>query len=187
MASTWGFSAEMTKHNKSSETRNGSIDKVSPKRGRGRPPRVSASSIKGHADNYRGILHNVWDRLWPRLSEAQTTDEVAAAFENATPGGSEFTPHAALILSVLKDSKFPKRQEARINFLADSTAGLGLVTPRRSRDICAQERAREKRTHHILRYEYYVECSCGYKGHSEDHACPKCGARIRPSVLDGYL
>lgn len=177
----------MTKQNKGSETSNNPVDRFSPKRGRGRPPKVSASAIAGHAYNNRGILQNIWNQLWPALSDAQTDHEVVKAFQDAAPGESNFTPYAQLILTVLKDSKFPKRQEAQINFLADSTAGLGLVTPRRSRDICAQERAREKRTHHILRYEYYVECSCGFEGHSEDHACPKCGARIRPSVLDGYL
>src|SRR5437867_6072956 len=66
----------------------------------------------------------------------------------------------------------------QINFLADSLAGTGIVSPRRSRDICAAERAKEKRTHRIIRFEFYVECSCGYKGPSENHACRKCGATI---------
>ncbi len=52
----------------------------------------------------------------------------------------------------------PLRREAQINFLADSLAGRGLVSPRRSRDICAQERATEKRRHRIIRQEFYVEC-----------------------------
>lgn len=176
----------MAKHNKASESANNPLDMALPKRSRGRPPKVSASSIKGRADNYRGILQNVWNRLWPALSEAQTADDVVTAFQNATPGGNEFVPHAKLIFSVLKDPMFPKRHKARMNFLADSTAGLGLVTPRRSRDICSQERAKAKRAHHIIRYEYYVECSCGYAGNSLDHGCPKCGARIVPSVLDIY-
>jgi len=36
-------------------------------------------------------------------------------------------------------------------------AGLGRIAPRRSRDICADERTKAKRAH---------------------HACPKCRARI---------
>ena len=87
-------------------------------------------------------------------------------------------PLANLIFRVLREPKFPKRREAQINFLADSLAGLGYLAPRSSRDICQKERTKEKRTHHILRYEYYVECSCGFKGRSRDHACPKCGAKI---------
>jgi len=120
----------------------------------------------------------VWDSLWPSLSKAQTVDDVTVALQNARPYDREFAPWASMILTLLNDSSFPKRQWARINFLADSLAGLGVVSPRRSRDICAEERVKSKRAHHILRYEFYVECSCGYKGHSENHACRKCGAGI---------
>ena len=62
--------------------------------------------------------------------------------------------------------------------LSDSLAGLGWISPRRSRDICERERAKGKRAHHIIRYEFYVECSCGYKGRSRKYACPNCGAEI---------
>lgn len=71
-----------------------------------------------------------------------------------------------------------KRREAQINFVADSLAGLGWITPRRSRDICDQERAIKKRADKIIRYEFYIECYCGYKGRSHDPGCPKCGAKI---------
>ncbi len=148
---------------------------VPPKRGRGRPQKVRPSEITGRADNYRGILQNVWESLWPPLSEAKTGDDVIAALQNARPYDREFVPWASLILTVLKDLNLPKRQRSRVNFLADSLAGLGIVTPRRSRDICAQERAKARHAHHIIRYEFYLECSCGYTGHSQDHACPTCG------------
>jgi hypothetical protein len=72
----------------------------------------------------------------------------------------------------------PEWGEPQINFLAYSLAGRGAVAPRSSRDICDRERARAKRAHHIVRYEFYVECSCGYKGRSQDHGCPECGAGI---------
>lgn len=168
----------MTKHKKAAEMPKNALDRFSTKRRRGRPPKVSASAIKGRADNYRGFLRNVWDRLSPRLLEAQTEEDVSRACEDAIPNAREFTPRAQLIFSLVKDPKFPKRPQARINFLADSLASLGLVSPRRSRDICAEERARAKRAHHIVRYEFYIECSCGYTGHSHDHACPNCGAAI---------
>src|SRR5439155_18346422 len=113
------------------------------------------------------------------LLAVKTESDVIGAFQDVRPDDNEFTPHAALIFRILKDSKFPKRQQARINFLADSLAGSGQVSPRRSRDICTQERARAKRANHIIRCEVYVECSCGYKGRSENHACRKCGASIR--------
>ena len=85
---------------------------------------------------------------------------------------------ADLVLKIIKERRFPTRERTRIEFLADSFAGHGVVTPRRSRDICAEQRARERKAHRILRFEFYVECSCGYKGPSRNHACKKCGAAI---------
>jgi hypothetical protein len=49
------------------------------------------------------------------------------------------------------------------------------VTPRRSREICAEERAKIR--HVIVRREYYIECSCGYEGPARDGACRNCGTR----------
>lgn len=103
--------------------------------------------------------------------------------EEGQPYDREFIPLAPLVLKVLKDKDFPKRRTPQINFFSDSSAGLDLVTPRRSRDICREEREKTKRAHHIIRYEFHVECSCGYMGHSRDHACPQCGAGI-PLEMD---
>lgn len=156
------------------------LDTFSDKRGRGRPSRVRPSEIRGRADNYRFIFGQVWDRLSPRLLQATTDQEVIDSFlEGADPYAQEFVPSLAnLILRVLRDPKFPKRPEAQINFWADSLAALGYVAPRSSRDICQKERKKEERAHRILRFEYYVECSCGFKGRSQNHACRKCGAEI---------
>ena len=149
------------------------------KRGRGRPPKIPASEVSGRADHFRDILQLVWDQVWPPLSKAETKDDVVTALQSAAPyERGEFTASASLILTVLKDKIFPKRRRTRINFLADSLAARGVVTPRRSRDICAKERAKAQRTTHIIRYEFYVECSCGYQGTSRNHACLKCGALI---------
>jgi hypothetical protein len=142
---------------------------------------VVASSVIGRAANYRDQLPRIWNELEGPLLAAQTPEDVAKAFETALPGNNEFPPRASLILEVIKDPRFPKRQKSRIKFLAESIAGVGVVTPRRSRDICSEDRAASKeaiKAHHILRYEYYVECSCGYKGPAQDHACRKCGAKI---------
>lgn len=177
----------MAKPRSAQETPKNPLDTVSQKGRRGPKPKVVPSAVRGRADNYRGILKNVWERLWPRLSQVQSVDDVVVAFRDGYPGEHEFMPYrAALILEVLKERTFPKRQKARINFLADSLAGLGLVSPRRSRDICAEDRARAKRAHQILRAELYVECSCGYKGHSLDHGCPECGTEIPPLLVPGW-
>ena len=108
------------------------------------------------------------------------------AFREAYPGEYEFMPYRApLILKVLKEATFPKLPRAQVNFMADSIAALGLVSARRSRDICAEDRAREKRAHHILRAELYIECSWRLKGHSWD----QCGriSSVAPQFLNGWF
>jgi len=85
-------------------------------------------------------------------------------------------PIVSLILKVLRDPDFPKRdREARINFLADSLAARGAVTPRTSRDICARERAKDRarQRHRIMRREFYIECSCGCQGPTYKGRCPR--------------
>jgi hypothetical protein len=156
------------------------LDTASAKRGRGRPRRVRPSEIQGRGDHYRLIFDQVWESLWPLLSKAQREEDVIKAVEEgARPYAQQFVPSLSnLLLKVLREKKFPKRREAQINFLADSLAGVGWITQRYSRDICQKERAKQKRAHYIIRYEVYVECSCGYKGLSRNHACPKCEVEI---------
>jgi len=156
------------------------LDRFSQKRRRGRPPTVRFTEIVGRADNNRWILEQQWERLWLLLSRVKSEGDVTKAFEEgAGPYAMQYVPaFSALIFGVLREKTFPRRRKSQVNFLADSLAGLGIVTARRSRDICAEERSRAQRQHRILRYEYYVECSCGYKGPSQDHACRKCGAKI---------
>jgi hypothetical protein len=173
-----GVSAHMEKPNSSPGFANFSLDKDSGKKRRGPKPKVVPSWLRGRADNWRSVLPQVWPKLWPALEKANTEAEVLAALDFARPYQDYFVSHPALILSILKDSKFPTSDRGRINFLADSAAGFGVVTPRRSRDICAAERAAARKKGQILRYEYYIECSCGYKGHSTGHGCPDCEAAI---------
>jgi hypothetical protein len=156
------------------------LDGYQEKRGRGRPPKVVPSQTRGRGDNYRGIFSRIWDKLWPPLSQAQSEQDVINAFEQfAQPHTREFMPAlASVVLKVLRERHFPKRRKAQANFMADSLAAYGWVSPRRSRDICRRERTREKRAHHIIRYDFKIECSCGFKGFSRDHACPKCGAEV---------
>ncbi len=157
------------------------LDTVSEKPRRGRPIRIKATWVRGTADNYRTILNQIWDQVSPRLLKAKTREDVIGSYESADIGAYtlEFVQLAELILRVLKEPKFPKQsRKAQINFLADSIAAHGVVTPRSSRDICEKERKRIKRMHHIIRYEFWIECSCGYKGRSSNHACPECEAEI---------
>jgi hypothetical protein len=151
---------------------------------RGRPTDLRYSEIYGRAQNLQFILNQVWDRLWPLLSQADTEQEVAHAFQNGSnPYEQQFLSYAALVLAAKQEAMFPKRPKSQQRFLADSLAALGQASPRRSRDICMRERMKAKATHHVVRYEYYVECSCGYEGPAKDRACRKCGATIPPSLF----
>ena len=148
------------------------LDTFSEKRGRGRRG-VRPSEITGRANNYRMVFGYVWDRLRIPLMAAKDEIEVIKAFEeNAQPYTREFMPMlAGLVLKVIRERKFPKRREAQINFLADSLAGYGSISARRSRDICEKER--KKKVHQIIREEFYIVCSCGYKGPALRGVCPK--------------
>jgi hypothetical protein len=139
------------------------------------------------------MLGEIWAKLRDPLltTRAGTEEDVTKAFEtDAQPYAQNFVPGlASYILEVIHERKFPTRPKAQIHFLADSLAGRPNVGPRRSRDICAEERAKEsaRSPHKILRKEFYVECSCGYKGPALNNACRKCGAEISflPEVLSG--
>jgi hypothetical protein len=173
--------AKRQKPNKRAKKSKFPLDTISEKRRRGRHPKVIASWVRGRAENNRLIFDRIWDHVGPRLLRAETREEVLGSFDGAEVGryAVEFVTLADLILQVVRGPDFPKRsRKAQVNFLADSIAGDLSVTPRTARDICARERARIKRAHHIIRYEFWVECSCGYKGRSQNHACPKCEATI---------
>jgi len=157
------------------------LDRGVGERGPGRPG-VSFSEIRGRADNYRFIFGQIWERLQDPLLNAKTEQEAIQAFEQyGSPYAQQFVPAlASLILKVIQEPKFPKRPEPQAHFLADSLAGRGWISPSRSRDICGSERAKDrlKSPYRILRREFYIECSCGYKGPARDDACRKCGAEI---------
>jgi hypothetical protein len=165
------------------------LDAFREKRGRGRPIHARHSEVIGRAENYRMIFQQVWPVLRGPLISGNEAAEVVEAFEkHAQAYAREFVPRLAEdILKVIHEVKFPKRPQAQINFLADSLAGRPNVEARTSRDICGKERAKDraKSPHQIIRKEYYVECSCGYKGPALNDACRKCGARISylPEVL----
>jgi hypothetical protein len=147
----------------------------SKKRGRGRPVNIEPSVVVGSANTYRAWFEQLWSKLGPRLLAAHSPEDIARAIrENAPDVSVSLAPHSELLLKIVRDPKFPTvRSASQIHFLADSLGGQGLVKPRRSREICAEERSKVR--HVIVRQEYYIECSCGYKGPALDGACRECG------------
>lgn len=193
----------MPKRKKTAKSPQIPLDVAFGKRKRGRPG-VGVSEVVGRADNYRSMFWSsrldkkkkMYVRDKPHewaaaLIAAKTTGDAIRAVESAPLHiQNEFKSLAPLILQVLQEQDFPKRQGNQFDFLADSLAARGEVSPRRSRDICQKERLTAKRAHYIIRYEFKIECSCGFKGFSKDHGCTRCGAQIAfgmDSIFDGGL
>jgi hypothetical protein len=134
-----------------------------------------------------GNFVRTWDTLAPRLSDAHSVTDVAKAFEEgANPYvGPVVSPRLyPLVITIIQDPKYPRRPRARqARFLAESLSGWGDISPRTARDICLRARKRHV-PHRILRYEFHIECSCGFNGVSRDHACPTCGAKITFETMD---
>lgn len=145
------------------------------KKPRGRPVKIDPGIVIGSADIFRAWFHQFWPKLGPHILSANSPEEIVSAINEHTPSISAgLTQHADLIFKIVHDRRFPRaRATSQMHFLADSLGGQGFVTPRRSREICAAERSKVR--HVIIRREYYVECSCGYKGPALDGACRDCG------------
>ncbi len=182
---------EMQKYKNSGKKAEVPLDTFSTKRERGRPRKCRYPEIIGRADNYGMIFTEIWLRLSGPLLASRNEDEVREIFEaHGQPYAQEFVPRLAQdILKVIGDRKFPRRAKAQIKFLANSLAGRPNVEHRTSRDICAQELAKDKARspYRILRKEFYVECSCGFKGPALNDACRKCRAQIStlPELFPG--
>ncbi len=146
------------------------------KTGPGRRPKVRPSEVYGRALGYRTIFDQVWNKLGKRLLKTTSEAKVVEAFEAKAPQhAQEFVPASVgLIFEVVHHPKFPKRRKPQINYLADSLAALGKVRPKRSREIVAQELARERARlkHRVLRREFFIECTCGYQGPAYKGKCP---------------
>jgi hypothetical protein len=159
----------------------------SKKRHRGRPQEIPRNWVTGRAYDLHIQLEQVWSKLGGPLLAANTEQEVRAAFEEfAKPYTDNYvSERIADIFTLIKAQKFPKKQEAQINFLADSLGGRPNLSLRSSRDICEKERAKQRRKtkHRIIRNEFYIECTCGYEGPAVDNACRKCGAEIPVSIF----
>jgi hypothetical protein len=161
---------------------------------------MPASEIYGRAKNYRNLF---WEKRLDKKTKEMVRDHpcqwaeqmLAAKNEEELRGVLDTAPNYAqglfggflsLILSILTERTFPKTKQTQLDYLADSLAGMGQVSPRSSRDICGRERAKEraKSSHRIIRKEFYIECTCGYKGPALDNACRKCKAEILLSADD---
>lgn len=130
-------------------------------------------AVEGESRKRKRLHQGCWDWIdWRALRRAGTEEEAHAAFAIVPEFWQrKLLPYWGLMIEVLNDPKFPKLiRKSQIRFIADSLAGAGQVSPRRSRDICAK--TRNIPPHRILREEFYIECSCGYRGPALNGVCP---------------
>jgi hypothetical protein len=156
-----------------------------PEKKRGPKPNIRPSEVVNRAYDLRLTFNIAGKQLdWSKVLAAQSQEEIVATFAQMDESyRRKFLYNPELFLMCLKDSKFPKQdRKAQEEFIADSLAGDGRISIRRSRDICGEDRTKRKRQGKILRREFYVVCSCGYTGPALHNACPDCGAIV--SYLD---
>jgi len=151
----------------------------------GRRAKIRPSEVVNRAYDLKLTFEIAEKQLdWTKLLAAQSVQDVIAAFGTMDEVyRRKFLYKPELILQCLKDRKFPKlNRKAQEEFIADSLAGDGRISIRRSRDICGEGRAKERQQGKILRREFYIVCSCCYEGPALRDACPDCGAIV--SYLD---
>lgn len=154
----------------------------------GRPPIVDHISVFERARELELTLEGRGGPIdWDGLLQAKTEEEVGKIFRAWDPNLRQFyiEPLHELILQAVGDESFPKRdRKAQIRFIAESIAGpsfpdenrkLGRMSFYTSRDICSK--IRNNPPYRIIRREFNIECTCGYKGPARDDACPECGTR----------
>jgi hypothetical protein len=87
-------------------------------------------------DGYIVRRYQIWPGVGERLLKARTERDALLGFEG-TSCKQEFEPLASLILQVLREPDFPRRDpEAQANFLAESLAARhthATLTPRHLR------------------------------------------------------
>ncbi len=148
--------------------------------------------IVGHGANYETAFLHAGDRFWEQVQALTNIERAELGRRKLVLGRHTLESvnwRASLpiqlsdrfvcaFVGAVRDRHFPKQRKAQARFLGDSLGADGELSARRSLDICGEQRAIQKRTPHIIRYEFYIECSCQFKGHSLGHACPRCGAKI---------
>jgi hypothetical protein len=154
-----------------------STHKSSKKRGPGRERRANPHLVLGLANVLRTQFSQAWPILGNQLLDAKSPEEVMSVLkkDGGQIGGLKGLGFSTRVFEIIhRDRKFPcARLKSQIHFLADSLGAEGVVTFRRSREICAIER--KKVRHRIVRREFYIECTCTYRGPALNGGCPDCG------------
>jgi hypothetical protein len=157
---------------------------------RGRKRRIHPEHVLRAANDLLKILEVCKSQIdWDKLEIAKTEEEAGSALERVPPPYRErLNLRLAAIPEWALEGKFPKTNlERKMRHLADSVAAEGFLTPRRCRDVCLEERKRQEKIGMIFRREFYIECTCGYRGPAKGGGCPECGTkRLAPEIELDY-
>jgi len=157
---------------------------------RGRKRRIHPKNVLRAANELLKILELCNNQMdWGKLEIAKTKEEITSVFERVPPPYRErLNLWRATILEWVLEGKFPKTNlERKMRHLAESVAAEGFLTPRRCRDVCLEERKRQEKLGMIFRREFYIECTCGYRGPAKGGGCPQCGTkRLSPEIEMDY-
>lgn len=157
---------------------------------RGRKRRIHPEDVVRAANDLFKILEFCKDQIeWGKLEIAKTEKEAASAFERVPPPYRErLNLWLVSTLEWALERKFPKMNlERKMRHLADSVAAEGFLSPRRCRDVCLEERKRQEKLGMIVRREFYIECTCGYRGPAKGGGCRQCGTRrLSPEIELDY-
>jgi hypothetical protein len=158
---------------------------------RGRKRRIHPENVVRAANFLFKLLEFCKDQIdWGKLETAKTKEEAASAFERIpSPYKERLNLWLTAIPEWALEGKFPKTNlERKMRHLADSVAAEGFLTPRRCRDVCLEERKRQAQLGMIFRREFYIECTCSYRGPAKGGGCPQCGTnRLSPEIELDYL
>lgn len=164
------------------------VRKRDKKQTRGRST-VPPEWILGRADNLSTAFQNATDEFWAKVklireAKPKTPRDKINAGQNALaeiklrgafPASiqGESLPEAFVLTftDAVMDAKFPARRKPQAKFLGESLGASGEVSGRRSRDICGEERAKQRRDSEPI--ELYIKC-CGKKRWTENQVCPQC-------------
>jgi hypothetical protein len=123
----------------------------------------------------RWLLRHKGEIDWSRPAK-EIEDELKTILQTDPP--RRYSRIRERILQAVRDPQFRRKKSpwAKINFIADSVGCLDTPSLRYSRNLVQEERKRERLR--IVSCEFYIRCSCGYKGPTESGSCPECKSGV---------
>ena len=107
---------------------------------RGRPPRINPTKLLNTAHGLELTLAAIWEPYGQKILNCNSQQEIEALLNQIVYYGSRLQPYPNGIWQTIKEGRIiPKNPRRAIRYLAYSAAGEGIVSPKRSRDICRNE------------------------------------------------